>query len=131
MEDQTPIYLDHNATTPVLPEVLAAMLPYLGEHFGNPSSGHPYGQRARQAIERARKQMASLLECQPDEIVFTSGGTEANNLAIRGIAESSPRRQIVTSVVEHPATAQPCTYLERHGFQVERVPVDGNGADSR
>ena len=127
MEKQTPIYLDHNATTPLLPDVVAAMMPYLGEHFGNPSSGHVYGQRARQAIERAREQVASLLGCQPDEIVFTSGGTEGNNLAIRGVAEVSPRRHVVTSSVEHPATSQPCAYLERHGFEVARVPVDEEG----
>ncbi len=121
-----PIYLDHNATTPLMPEVVEAMLPYLKEHFGNPSSGHLYGQRARKAVERARQQVATLIACQPEEIVFTSGGTEANNLAIRGVAGSSPRRGIVTSVVEHPATAQPCTYLERHGWEVVRVPVDAH-----
>ena len=122
-----PIYLDHNATTPIHPEVVEAMLPYLREHFGNPSSGHVYGQRARQAVVRAREQVAALLGCQPDEIVFTSGGTEANNLAIRGVAELSSRRHVVTSTVEHPATAQPCAYLERHGFEVTRVPVDADG----
>ena len=122
-----PIYLDHNATTPIHPEVVEAMLPYLREHFGNPSSGHVYGQRARQAVVRAREQVAALLGCQPDEIVFTSGGTEANNLAIRGVAELSSRRHVVTSTVEHPATAQPCAYLERRGFEVTRVPVDADG----
>jgi cysteine desulfurase len=122
-----PIYLDHNATTPIHPEVVEAMLPYLREHFGNPSSGHVYGQRARQAVVRAREQVAALLGCQPDEIVFTSGGSEANNLAIRGVAELSSRRHVVTSTVEHPATAQPCAYLERHGFEVTRVPVDADG----
>ena len=127
MDDQRPIYLDHNATTPLLPDVVAAMIPYLGEHFGNPSSGHVYGQRARRAVERAREHVAWLLGCQPDEIVFTSGGTEANNLAIRGVAEVSTRRQIVTSVVEHPATARPCAYLERHGFQMARVSVGADG----
>jgi cysteine desulfurase len=124
----SPIYLDHNATTPVHPAVLDAMLPYLREHFGNPSSGHIYGQRARAAVERAREQVASLLACQPDEIVFTSGGTEANNLAIRGVLElASPRRHIVNSTVEHPATTQPCELLERHGAEVTRLPVDGFG----
>ncbi len=122
-----PIYLDHNATTPVHPEVVAAMLPYLKEHFGNPSSGHVYGQRARTAVERAREQVAALLGCHPDEVVFTSGGTEANNLAIRGVADVSARRHIVTSTVEHPATAAPCAHLERRGFEVTRVPVDGEG----
>ncbi len=127
MADNDPIYLDHNATTPVDPVVVEAMLPYLREHFGNPSSGHAYGQRARGAVDRAREQVASLLGCHPDEIAFTSGGTEANNLALRGIAQVSPRRHIVTSTVEHPATSQPCAYLERHGFEVTRVPVDGRG----
>lgn len=126
MNDE-PIYLDHNATTPVPPEIVEAMLPYLHEHFGNPSSGHAYGQRAREAVERAREQVASLLGSQPDEIVFTSGGTEANNLAIRGVAEVSIRRHVVTSLVEHPATAQPCAYLERQGFEVARAPVDARG----
>jgi cysteine desulfurase len=123
-----PIYLDHNATTPIAPAVVDAMLPYLGEHFGNPSSGHVYGQRARQAVERARERIASLLACHPDEIFFTSGGTEANNLAIRGVLErSSSRRHIVTSTVEHPATARPCELLERRGIEVTRLPVDGSG----
>ncbi len=127
-DDQSVIYLDHNATTPVHPDVLEAMLPYLGEHFGNPSSGHIYGQRARAAVERAREQVASLLACQPDEIVFTSGGTEANNLAIRGVLERAPsRRHVVTSTVEHPATTRPCELLERHGAEVTRLPVDGYG----
>jgi cysteine desulfurase len=122
-----PIYLDHNATTPILQEVVEAMLPFLGEHFGNPSSGHAYGQRTRKGIEQAREQVATLLGCQPDEIVFTSGGTEANNLAIRGVAEVTSRRHVVTTTVEHPATAQPCAYLERLGFEVTRVPVDAHG----
>ncbi len=122
-----PIYLDHNATTPIHAEVVEAMLPYLRNHFGNPSSGHVFGQRARKALERARAQVAALLGCQPDEVVFTSGGTEANNLANRGVAGVAERRHILTSSVEHPATAQPCAYLERHGFEVTRVPVDGHG----
>jgi cysteine desulfurase len=125
---ETPIYLDHNATTPVHPAVLEAMLPYLREHFGNPSSGHIYGQRARAAVERAREQVASLLACHPDEIIFTSGGTEANNLAIRGVLErASQRRHIATSTVEHPATTRPCELLERHGVEVTRLPADGFG----
>jgi cysteine desulfurase len=122
-----PIYLDHNATTPAHPDVVAAMLPYLHDTFGNPSSGHVYGQQARAAVERARGQVASLLGCDPSEIVFTSGGTEANNLAIRGVVERSARRHVVTSSVEHPATAAPCAYLESQGFRVERVPVDASG----
>jgi cysteine desulfurase len=103
------------------------MLPYLREQFGNPSSGHAYGQRAREAVERAREQVTSLHGSQPDEIVFTSGGTEANNLAIRGVAEVSTRRHLVTSTVEHPATAQPCAYFERQGFEVAHAPVDARG----
>jgi cysteine desulfurase len=122
-----PIYLDHNATTPVHPEVVAAMLPFLHDTFGNPSSAHVYGQQARAAVERARGQVALLLGCDPDEVIFTSGGTEANNLAIRGVVERRARRQIVTSAVEHPATAEPCAYLEGRGFRVDRLPVDGFG----
>lgn len=126
--DSDPVYFDHNATTPVLPEVLEAMLPYLREHFGNPSSGHVIGQRAHAAVERAREQVAELLGCAGDEIVFTSGGTEANNLAIMGVAErSDKRRHIVTSFVEHPATERPCAHLGRHGFEITRAPVDAHG----
>jgi cysteine desulfurase len=122
-----PIYLDHNATTPIHPEVVEAMLPFLREHFGNPSSGHIYGQRARAAMERAREQVAGLLGAEPDEIVFTSGGTEANNLAIRGVAQLGARRHLVTTTVEHPATAEPCGYLAQHQFEVTRIPVDERG----
>jgi cysteine desulfurase len=123
-----PIYLDHNATTPLLPEVLDAMLPYLREHFGNPSSGHVYGLRAREAIERARGQVAALLACDPGELVFTGGGTEANNLAIRGVAEARrDRTRIVTTAVEHPATAQPCTWLEGQGWHITRLGLDARG----
>jgi cysteine desulfurase len=125
---EDPIYIDHNATTPVHPAVVEAMLPFLREHFGNPSSGHVYGQRAKRAVDHARQQVASLLACQPDEILFTSGGTEANNLAIRGGLElSSSRRHIVTSTVEHPATARPCELVERQGAEVTRLPVDSMG----
>jgi cysteine desulfurase len=123
-----PIYLDHNASTPVLPEVRDAMLPYLGEHFGNPSSAHPYGRKMHQAVEQARQQLAALVDCAPGEIYFTSGGTESNNLAIRGLAAANPeRRHIITSVIEHPATLQPCLRLERSGYTIDRVPVDGTG----
>ena len=123
------IYLDHNATTPVAPEVLDAMLPYLTQQYGNPSSDHPLGQRARQAIGDAREQVASLIGAEPDEIVFTSGGTESNNLAIRGTAATAGpgRRRIVTSEVEHPATARPCDILEAQGWTISRVPVTGSG----
>ncbi|HVG63672.1 MAG TPA: cysteine desulfurase family protein [Hyalangium sp.] len=125
---EQPIYLDYNATTPVAPEVLEAMLPYLREEFGNPSSTHPYGRRARQAVERAREQVAALLGASPEEIFFTSGGTEANNLAIRGVAEARPnQRHLITSTIEHPATALPCSYLERQGWEVSWVSVDAEG----
>jgi cysteine desulfurase len=122
------IYLDHNATTPVLPEVVDAMLPYLREHFGNPSSGHVYGRRAHEAVARARGQVADLLGCDADEVIFTSGGTESNNLAIRGVVEArAERRHVVTTVIEHPATEQPCAWLERHGVRVTRIGVDADG----
>jgi cysteine desulfurase len=122
-----PIYLDHNATTPVHPDVVEAMLPYLREHFGNLSSGHVYGQQARRAVDRAREQVAATLGSLPDEVVFTSGVTEANNLALHGTVAATERRRIVTSAVEHPATETPCAYLEHHRFEVTRVPVDGHG----
>jgi len=122
------IYLDHNATTPILPEVVDAMLPYLREHFGNPSSSHAIGQKAREGVDMARDQVAALLGCATDEVFFTSGGTEANNLAIRGVADARPeRRHIVTSIIEHPATNRPCAWLERHGWQVTRAGVDAHG----
>jgi cysteine desulfurase len=128
MDPADPIYLDYNATTPVLPEVVEAMLPFLREHFGNPSSGHEYGRRAQAAVTRAREQVAALLGCEPDEVVFTSGGTEANNLAIRGVTEARPgRRHVVTSVIEHPATEKPCAWLEQHGWRVTRLGVDADG----
>jgi len=128
MTDRDPIYLDYNATTPILPEVVQAILPYLSEHFGNPSSGHVYGLRTRQAVARARDQVAALLGCDSDEIIFTSGGTEANNLAIRGVTAARPaRRHVVTTAIEHPATARPCDFLERRGFHVTRLGVDPGG----
>ena len=125
---EIPIYLDHNATTPILPEVVDAMLPYLREYFGNPSSGHVYGQRAHDAVARARVQVAELLGCDDDEVVFTSGGTESNNLAIRGVVEArNDRRHVVTTVIEHPATERPCAWLERHGIRLTRIGVDVDG----
>lgn len=123
-----PIYLDHNATTPLLPEVVDAMLPYLREHFGNPSSGHVHGARARAAVAHARDQVAALLGCDPDEIIFTSGGTEANNLAIRGVTEAlGQKSHVVTTVIEHPATARPCAWLEKHERSITRIGVDADG----
>ncbi len=123
-----PIYLDHNATTPILPAVVDAMLPYLRQHFGNPSSGHVYGRRAHAAVARARSQVAALLGCDDDEVIFTSGGTEANNLAIRGVVEArDDRRHVVTTAIEHPATERPCAWLERHGMRLTRIGVDVDG----
>lgn len=123
------VYLDHNATTPVLPEVLDAMLPYLTRHFGNPSSSHRIGRLAAEAVANARAQVAALIGAQPDEIVFTSGGTESNNLAIRGAAAAAgpDRRRIVTSAVEHPATAAPLDQLLAEGWKITTVPVTSTG----
>lgn len=125
---QDPIYLDHNATTPVLPEVVDAMLPWLTKHFGNPSSNHVYGYRTREAVTAARQQVAELIGCLPDEIYFTSGGTESNNLAIYGVTAAQPdRKRIITSVIEHPATEMPCRFLQQHGFQISWTAVDETG----
>jgi cysteine desulfurase len=125
-----PIYLDYNATTPIAPDVLDAMLPYLREQFGNPSSSHAYGAAAYEAVDRARTQVAGLIGCQPSEIVFTGSGSEANNLAIKGVAFARRGRgdHIVTSAVEHPAVLTTCRYLvDRFGFRLTVVPVDGHG----
>jgi cysteine desulfurase len=119
------IYLDNNATTPVLPEVLEAMRPYFGEHFGNASSIHHHGQETRAAVERARDSVASLLGCQPSEIVFTSGGTEGDNLAIAGLTGAGDH--IITSSIEHHAVLLACRHLEESGCDVTYVPVDGRG----
>lgn len=123
------IYLDHNATTPVLPEVLEAMLPYLRGQFGNPSSDHALGRRSRDAVDRAREQVAASLSCKPDEVLFTSGGTESNNLAILGAAASAAadRGRLVTSCVEHPATLRPCEHLEKTGWTLNLLPVMQSG----
>ena len=125
----SPIYLDHNATTPIAPEVLDAMQPYLTESFGNPSSDHPLGREARRAVDVARDQVATLIGASPDEIVFTSGGTESNHLAIRGAAASTSarRRRVVTTIVEHPATAGACAQLEAQGWSITRLPVSRDG----
>jgi cysteine desulfurase len=117
------IYLDNNATTPVLPEVLEAMRPYFGERFGNASSIHHHGQETRAAVEHARDSVASLLGCRPAEIVFTSGGTEGDNLAIAGL--TSPGDHIITSSIEHHAVLHACKHLEETGCDVTYVPVDG------
>jgi len=126
---ERPIYLDHNATTPIAPEVLDAMLPVLRTGFGNPSSAHAYGDAARELVEQARGQVAALLACSPAEVIFTSGGTESNNAALIGIAEATEEkgRHLVTSVVEHPAVAATCAYLEGRGWEVTRIGVDRDG----
>lgn len=124
-----PIYLDYNASTPIAPEVADLMQGALNRAFGNPSSMHWAGEPARQLIDTARRQVADLVGCGPAEIVFTSGGSEANNLAIKGVFFSSPKRpvHIVTTAVEHPAVSSPCAFLETLGASVTRLPVDGNG----
>lgn len=129
MQPDDSIYLDYNATTPVVPEVIEAMLPYLHEHWGNPSSSHAFGRRAHAAVDAGRQQVAELIGCAADEIVFTSGGTEANNLALRGVTEAvtQRRRQVVTSAIEHPSIAAPCAWLERHGWRICRLQVGRDG----
>lgn len=125
-----PIYLDHLATTPCDPRVVQAMLPYLTEEFGNAGSRtHAYGWAAEEATRQAREQVAALIGATPREIIFTSGATEANNLAIKGVAEAAlPRgRHVVTQATEHRAVLAPVEVLEKHGFSVTRVPVDGTG----
>ena len=123
------VYLDNSATTPIAPEVLEAMLPYLSDKFGNASSIHFFGQEARAAVDKARHQVAGLINARPAEIVFTSGGTEANNLAVRGVLEANPGsgRHIVTTAIEHSAVRNVCEDLEKRGFEVTYVPVTDNG----
>ncbi len=124
-----PIYLDYNATTPLDPAVADAMRPFLETHFGNPSSVHSYGVQTKKAVERAREQVAALLGASPDEIIFTSGGTESNNLAIRGIAAARRSRgnHIITSAIEHPAVTEVCRHLESQGLRITYLPVDETG----
>jgi cysteine desulfurase len=124
-----PIYLDYNATTPHDPEVISAMRPYLEEVFGNPSSGHGYGDKPRKAVTQARRQVAALLNCRPEEILFTSGGTESNNHAVKGVAHACRDKgnHIITSRIEHPAILEVCKYLEKDGFEVTYLPVDEQG----
>ncbi len=124
-----PIYLDFNASTPIAPEVAEAMKPFLTQHFGNPSSQHWAGIPAKEAVEHARQQVAELLQCSPDEIVFTSGGSESNNHAIKGVffALGEKGNHIITTQIEHPAVINPCRFLEKLGAEVTFVPVDRYG----
>ncbi len=124
-----PIYLDYNATTPIAKEVADAMRPYLDEFFGNPSSVHSYGVKTKLAVEKARSQLAALIGCNASEIVFTSGGTESNNYAIKGCAFANKHRgnHIITSAIEHPAVFEVCRYLEKNGFEISTIPVDEQG----
>ena len=126
----SPIYLDYNATTPIDPRVAEAMLPYLHQHFGNPSSSHAYGQTTAAAVDRARGQLATMLGCGAEEVIFTSGGTEANNHAIKGVAGAYREmgNHIITSAVEHPAVLEVCRWVETQGLRVTYLPVDGFGA---
>lgn len=124
-----PIYLDYNATTPIAKEAAQAMTPFLNEHFGNPSSSHPYGMAAKQAVDTARAQTARLLGCQVSEVIFTSGGTESNNYALKGAALARRERgeHIITSTVEHPAVSEVVKWLETQGFRITFLPVDPYG----
>jgi cysteine desulfurase len=123
------IYMDHSATTPVAPEVLAAMLPYFGEKFGNASSLHRSGREAKEALEDSREKVAALLGARAEEIIFTSGGTESDNLALKGIARKNRKlgKHIITTQIEHPAILETCRALEKDGFEVTYLPVTGEG----
>ena len=125
----TPIYLDYNATTPIDPQVAEAMLPYVHGRFGNPSSIHSFGLEARAGVDMARHQIASMLGCHDDEVIFTSGGTESNNHAIKGVAAARRHRgnHIITSNIEHPAVGEVCRYLEDKDFKVSYLPMDSYG----
>ena len=121
------VYLDHNASTPVHPEVVEAMLPYFGEYFGNPSSVHGFGREAREGMEIAREQISRFLRVSKEEVIFTSGGTESDNLAIKGVAEARGSGNIITSRIEHHAVLRTCQTLESQGFTVTYLPVDQDG----
>jgi cysteine desulfurase len=124
-----PVYLDYNATTPVRPEVVDAMLPYWRDHFGNPSSVHWAGRRAKQALEDAREQVAAFIQARPTEIIFTSGGTESNNLALHGILNATRRASahVITSAIEHSSILEPLGQLAAEGVAVTKLPVDSEG----
>jgi cysteine desulfurase len=121
-----PIYLDYNATTPVDPAVAQVMQPYISTHYGNPSSAHVYGRNAKDAVDRARQQVADLIGCTPGEIVFTGGGSESNNTVLKGVVYTHRHRgrHLITSAIEHPAIINPCRFLEQQGVRVTYVPVD-------
>lgn len=124
-----PVYLDYNATTPIAREVAEEMLPYIQTHFGNPSSSYAIGRQNKEAIEKARIQVAGIIGAKPGEIIFTSGGTESNNHAIRGavFANQQKGKHIITSQVEHPAVTEVCNYLEKQGYEITSLPVDSFG----
>ena len=121
------VYLDHNASTPVHPEVLEAMLPYFSERFGNPSSIHGFGREAREGLDSARERIAGFLHVGKEEVVFTSGGTESDNMAIKGVAAARGRGHLITSAVEHHAVLRTCETLAKQGFDLTVLPVDGYG----
>lgn len=127
MSDPVPIYLDYNATSPVCPEAREAALPFLGDQFGNPSSGYPLGKKAHEAVELARAQVAALIGAAPDEIVFTGCATESNNLALKGAAEDWRGRRLVTTPVEHPSVINPALFLMGQGADAAFLPVDEFG----
>ena len=124
------IYLDYNATTPIDRSVVETMLPYMETNFGNPSSSHPFGIKAKKAIEAAREQVANLLGAKLSEILFTSGGSESNNTVIKGVAHSfrSKGNHIITSHIEHPSVLNPCRFLENNGYEITYLPVDRYGS---
>src|SRR3972149_1121299 len=123
------IYLDHDATTPTRPEVVEAMLPYFTDAFGNPSSIYSYGQEAKGAVEEARTKVAELMGARSEEIIFTSGGTEADNYALKGVAFANEHKgnHIITTVIEHHAVLEVCKFLEKRGFKKTSLPVDKYG----
>jgi cysteine desulfurase len=123
------IYLDHNGTTPIGSEAVSAMMPFLEKHFGNPSSSHPLGVRAKDGVVRAREEVAALLGCEPQNIVFTSGGTESNNMVLKGLIDFRyPEKfHLITSAIEHPAILNPALFLSELGARVTVLPVDGKG----
>jgi cysteine desulfurase len=124
---ERPIYLDYHATTPVDPRVLATMLPYFTDVFGNAASDHGIGHAALDAVQTSRAKIAAALHAQPDEIVFTSGATESDNLAVKGVAFQHPSGHVITAATEHKAVLDPCRMLSQHGYQVTILPVDGEG----